>query len=175
MPAAGRPGTNWKQVTPRERAKLAPLLKHYAKSPHPFTKCVRENRKRFGPRTEQVCAVVKDLIRGTTKWRGKGKNLSLEELREVVDMADASGIDCAQLQKARSILDMAEKQISAKEREKAPTAYDGAFPIRNKGELRRAILAYGRAPADKKATVKRFIIRRARELGATDMLPAGWK
>lgn len=72
-------------------------------------------------------------------------------------------------------IDLAEKRITAKEREKAPTAYDGAFPIRNKGELRRAILAYGRAPADKKAKVKAFIVRRARELGASEMLPAGWK
>lgn len=32
--------------------------------------CVRDNRKRFGPRAEAVCAVLKDIIRGTTKWRG---------------------------------------------------------------------------------------------------------
>lgn len=60
---------NWQRVTPAERKKLAPLVKHYRKSPHPFTACVRENRRRFGPRTEQVCAVVKDLIVGGTHWR----------------------------------------------------------------------------------------------------------
>jgi hypothetical protein len=33
--------------------------------------CVRDNMKRFGPgRTEAVCATLKDILRGTTKWRG---------------------------------------------------------------------------------------------------------
>src|SRR5580765_6986776 len=34
-------------VSPRDYKKLLPLLKHYAKSPKPFTACVRDNRKRF--------------------------------------------------------------------------------------------------------------------------------
>jgi hypothetical protein len=60
-------------VTPADRHKLLPILRHYAKDPHPFTSCVRDNRKRFGPRAEAICAVVKDLIVGNTRWRGKGK------------------------------------------------------------------------------------------------------
>lgn len=60
-------------VTPEDRRKLLPLLRYYAKKPHPFTACVRDNRKRFGPRAEAICAVVKDLIVGNTRWRGKGK------------------------------------------------------------------------------------------------------
>lgn len=69
---AGKPGTNFKQVSPESRARMKGLLEHYAKKAHPFAACVRDNRKRFGPRTEAVCAVLKDLIRGTTKWRGHG-------------------------------------------------------------------------------------------------------
>jgi hypothetical protein len=65
-----KPGPNAAQVGPRARWKLRGILKHYAKKLHPFAACVRDNRKRFGPRTEGVCAVVKDLIRGTTHWRG---------------------------------------------------------------------------------------------------------
>ena len=58
-------------VGPDARHKLKGILQHYAKDPHPFTACVHDNMKRFGPgRTERVCAVVKDIIRGTTKWRG---------------------------------------------------------------------------------------------------------
>jgi hypothetical protein len=53
--------------------KLAPLLKHYKGMPHPFSACVRDNRKRFGPLTEKYCAVIKDLIEGNTSWRGKKK------------------------------------------------------------------------------------------------------
>lgn len=59
-------------VTPSERKKLKGLLKYYAKKVHPFRACVRDNMKRFGPgKTEAYCAVLKDIIRGTTKWRGK--------------------------------------------------------------------------------------------------------
>jgi hypothetical protein len=58
-------------VGPDARHKLRGILRHYAKDPHPFTACVRDNTKRFGPgRVDKVCAVVKDIIRGTTQWRG---------------------------------------------------------------------------------------------------------
>lgn len=63
--------TNFKAVSPAAKQKLKGLLKYYAKKPHPFTACVNDNRKRFGNRAENVCAVLKDIIRGTTKWRGK--------------------------------------------------------------------------------------------------------
>lgn len=61
-----------KTVSPQARYKLRNLMAYYAKKPHPFRACVRDNMKRFGPgRTEAVCATLKDMIRGTTKWRGK--------------------------------------------------------------------------------------------------------
>lgn len=67
-----RPGTNFQQVSPKAKKQLHGLLKFYANKPHPFAACVRDNTKRFGKdRAERVCAVLKDIIRGTTKWRGK--------------------------------------------------------------------------------------------------------
>lgn len=48
----------------------------------------------------------------------------------------------------------------------------GEYPIRNVSDLKNAIQAYGRAK-DKDA-VKRWIIKRARQLNATDFLPDGW-
>lgn len=60
----------YQTVGPAAREKLKGILKHYAKMPKPFDACVRDNRKRFGARAEAVCAVLKDIIRGTTKWRG---------------------------------------------------------------------------------------------------------
>ena len=58
-------------VGPDARHKLRGILRHYAKDPHPFRACMRDNMKRFGPgRTERVCATLKDIIRGTTHWRG---------------------------------------------------------------------------------------------------------
>lgn len=50
---------------------------------------------------------------------------------------------------------------------------DGSFPIANLADLRNAIQSVGRA-ADYEAA-KRHIIRRARALGAEDMLPDDWK
>lgn len=59
-----------KDVGPDARHKLRGILRHYAKQRHPFRACVKDNMKRFGPgRTEAVCATLKDIIRGTTKWR----------------------------------------------------------------------------------------------------------
>jgi len=49
---------------------------------------------------------------------------------------------------------------------------DGSFPIPNVAFLRKAIHAYGRA--GNKARAKAHIIRRARALGATNLLPEGW-
>ena len=57
-------------VGPEARRKLAGLLKYYSKKKQPFRACVKDNMKRFGPgRTEAVCATLKDLMMGTTKWR----------------------------------------------------------------------------------------------------------
>lgn len=69
-------------VSPTDRKKLHPLLRHYAKMKHPFTACVRDNRKRFGAKTEAYCAVLKDLIVGSTNWRGKGKKYTPRALSE---------------------------------------------------------------------------------------------
>ena len=49
---------------------------------------------------------------------------------------------------------------------------DGSYPIPDKDALRRAIASYGRAK-DPEA-VKRHIIKRAKALGATSMLPENW-
>lgn len=59
-------------IAPPARVKLRNILKYYAKQPHPFRACVKDNMKRFGPgRTEAVCATLKDTIRGRKDWRGK--------------------------------------------------------------------------------------------------------
>lgn len=58
-------------VGPHQRHQLRGLLRYYAKQAHPFRACVKDNTKRFGPgRVEKVCATLKDIIRGTTHWRG---------------------------------------------------------------------------------------------------------
>lgn len=49
---------------------------------------------------------------------------------------------------------------------------DGSFPIETKADLENAIKAYGRAK--NKAAAKRHIIKRAKALGLTDLLPDDW-
>lgn len=68
------------------RDKLHNLIAYYMKKPHPFTACVRDNTKRFGPDgADKVCATLKDIGMGTTHWRGRGKALP--------EPADAVGND----------------------------------------------------------------------------------
>ena len=49
---------------------------------------------------------------------------------------------------------------------------DGSYPIVTKQDLQNAIQAYGRGGS--KAQVKKHIIKRAKALGASDMLPENW-
>lgn len=66
-----KPGTA--NVSPADRKKLAPLIKHYMSKPKPFTACVRDQLKHglTKDHANRRCAVIKDLGTGTTKWRGK--------------------------------------------------------------------------------------------------------
>lgn len=100
-----------KNVSPSDRKKLKGLLQHYAKKRHPFTACVRDNTKRFGKDgAERVCATLKDVIRGTTKWRGterrKHGNMAFDEMAQLLlsipddeltaiyaDQVEATGIE----------------------------------------------------------------------------------
>lgn len=69
---------------------------------------------------------------------------------------------------------------SAAERQKAEAKGQamrgGRFPIRNREDLAKAIKAVGRAKGGEagRAAVRRFIVKRARALGLTSMLPASW-
>lgn len=66
--------------------------------------------------------------------------------------------------------------ISAPEREKLAdddkAMPDGSFPIRNVADLHNAIQAFGRAKDP--AAARRWIRKRASELGAEDELPDSW-
>lgn len=68
------------------------------------------------------------------------------------------------------------RDFSGKERESAADSGaalpDGSFPIKSTNDLKNAIKAYGRAKDKEKA--KAHIIRRAKALGATNLLPADW-
>lgn len=67
------------------------------------------------------------------------------------------------------------REFSGEERERLAgrgmALPDGSFPIVTKADLRNAIQAFGRAPEDKRRQVARHIRKRARALGAEDLLP----
>lgn len=50
---------------------------------------------------------------------------------------------------------------------------DGSYPIESKGDLANAISSFGRAKHPE--IVKRWIKKRARALGACEMIPKNWK
>jgi|GEM_PF-5331822 len=78
---------------------------------------------------------------------------------------------------AQILLYKAKREFSPERREdyaeRGVAMPDGSFPIPDKDALRRAIASFGRA--SNPAAVRAHIIRRARALGATDMLPDDWQ
>jgi hypothetical protein len=52
---------------------------------------------------------------------------------------------------------------------------DGSYPIRNVSDLKNAVRAYGRAKPGKRAKVKKHIIRRAKGLSRSDLVPEKWR
>lgn len=68
------------------------------------------------------------------------------------------------------------KEFSSRKREnmaeKGTALPDGSFPIDSKRDLANAISSYGRAKNPE--VVKRWIKKRAKALGACDMIPESW-
>lgn len=73
--------------------------------------------------------------------------------------------------------DLVKRKFSAESRrrmaESGNAMPDGSYPIANKDDLMNAIRSWGRGGSDPK--VKSYIKRRAKELGAEDMIPENWK
>jgi len=65
----------------------------------------------------------------------------------------------------------AERDAAVKKRQALP---DGAYPIRNEEDLKNAIQAFGRAKESERNKVRRHIMRRAKALGKTDLIPEKW-
>ncbi|MGH3985728.1 MAG: hypothetical protein ACRDTZ_00215 [Pseudonocardiaceae bacterium] len=57
-----------------------------------------------------------------------------------------------------------------------PDGSGGRFPIRDETDARKAIRAVGRASGGEEGRrkVRRFIVKRLRALGLTDLIPSSW-
>lgn len=84
---------------------------------------------------------------------------------------------CATVMRAAEGIQIWEAEVSDQRREnlakKGAALPDGSFPIPSVAFLKKAIQAFGRAK--NKAAAKAHIIKRARALGRTDLLPDDWK
>lgn len=78
----------------------------------------------------------------------------------------------SEIEKSPRMFSMERREVLADEGKAMP---DGSFPIPDKDALRRAIMSIGRTGSGRRAAVRRHIIRRARALGALDMVPNAWK
>jgi hypothetical protein len=69
------------------------------------------------------------------------------------------------------------RALSTEKRKKVPTlpGSDTRFPIEKPEDVKAAIRAYGRAKPQDKPRVKAWIIKRAKELGAVNLLPEAWR
>jgi hypothetical protein len=74
-------------------------------------------------------------------------------------------------------IELIDREFTAESRKKGAEAGwakpDGSYPIRNTGDLKNAISAWGRGGAT--ASDKAWIKKRAKALGATSMLPENWQ
>lgn len=126
-------------------------------------------------------AVEKVAFKPASPAEVRGTPEQLAEFEQMLTKADGYGMrELLDILGVESMLDTAEgiekREFSADERKSAAkegaALPDGSFPIKTKGDLANAIKAYGRAKD--KAAAKAHIIKRAKALGASDMLPKDW-
>lgn len=95
---------------------------------------------------------------------------AMAELCDPEDLADNGADELAEDEVAKAAgYDTAARKAMAAKGEALP---DGSYPIANKTDLKNAVQAIGRA--DNPAAAKAHIAKRAKALGATDLLPAEW-
>jgi hypothetical protein len=98
--------------------------------------------------------------------------LFIDELTSVglVDRGDNPG--------AEVLIYKAAREFSPEQREgladEGMAMPDGSFPIPDKDALKRAVQSIGRTKPGRRAAVMAHIKRRAKALGAADMIPQGW-
>ena len=94
-------------------------------------------------------------------------------------IAEAKNADSAYMLQTLEDADTELAVISRKMREKLAgekkALPDGSFPIRNVSDLRNAVQAYGRSKPGKRGLVRRHIVKRARQLEKTDLIPENWR
>lgn len=154
-------------------AALAPAEGEQGKQPDPeVTKSIPVNPT-DGEEWEQVWKSKRDGTTYKTKAELRAHHEALDAEKVA---ANATGPANEKLDQIEAALGIEKRAFTTEERKKAAASgaamSDGSFPIENKEDLENAVRAFGRAK--NKASAKRHIIRRAKALDATDLLPADW-
>jgi hypothetical protein len=111
------------------------------------------------------------------KWKSMSADevgFAIEDLRSRIPSVTASAEAVIEVDETVEFAEISDKarQRLAKEGKALP---DGSYPIRNVGDLKNAIKAYGRANEEDRAKVRTHIRKRARALGKEDLIPENWK
>lgn len=125
------------------------------------------------------------LYGGVQIFQGKTETAK-EEVREevkekVITAIEESGEESdedSESEAAEEVSESYNAEFTQSQREKLAkkglALPDGSFPIRNKQDLHNAIMTWGLAKKSNKAAAKKFIKKRAKQLGAMNELPATW-
>ena len=125
------------------------------------TETVEKTAVEIEPKDEPKPEVEKTSVEVDSKQEEEVKD-------EIEDDDKDDDCDCDKECKKRDFTAEERKKLA----EEGKAMPDGSFPIENKEDLKNAIRLAGQAK-DKKAAID-FICRRARALGAEDMIPEGW-
>jgi hypothetical protein len=126
-------------------------------------------RERVHP-VDPVVAALRERAHSSEIWDGDGMEIeyTIDECRQIALRASVHG----------PIVGRATSAWTAKEREKAANRGvampGGRYPIKDKADVRKAIRAVGRGKGSH-AAIRKHIIKRAKALGAMEMVPDNWK
>ena len=121
----------------------------------------------------RVLAEMKsDPIRELNERLERLESSQLEDLSTDIDALKARVASAKSEIEEYSDFAMVSRRERKKLAEKGLALPDGSYPIRNVGDLKNAIQSFGRAK--NKASAKRHIIKRARDLGKGDLIPDTW-
>lgn len=120
---------------------------------------------------EQKASAAADLTKEFQQLiESPDKNELSDEQEELMDEGKSKSGFLGKLFGAKRNYSTAQRQEMAKRGQALP---DGSYPIANEQDLKNAIRAWGRGGA--KPSDKAHIMKRARALGKTDLIPEGWK
>ena len=118
----------------------------------------------------ELAATAPNLKKRVREAKKKMREANLESLTaSAEDMREKALVAAAVAELAK--ISQEERMDLAKEGKALP---DGAYPIRNVEDLKNAIQAYGRAKRSERRMVRKHIIKRARQLKQSKLIPPHW-